>query len=249
MRARALGGALLAGIIGLTIVGCEGVVDPLADDDGPSGEGSPTQEATLTTIGFSGGGGVAAGVSATGPRFSAVALDQIASIEVTVDRVEVHREGDGEGPGGWRSVTVDPPVTVDLLGLPDDGMVEVASEDLPAGHYDGLRFFFGDATIIFDSEQAVPGPGEDIPAGEPVPLTIPSGAQTGVKVPNAGFDVSDDAGATVEVVFEEDVSVQNVTVTGTGEVIMAPVLAQKGNDDADEEDDAEAEEEASTEED
>lgn len=254
MRTRVLGGALLAAVTGLLFAGCEGTTGPLATDDGPGGpdgEASPTQNAGIVTFGLSASGGdAAASVSGRDLRFSSVGLELIESIDVTVDRIEVHRTDDGEegeegeggeGGGGWTSIPLDPPLELDLLGLSDGEMVELATEELAAGEYNGLRFFFSEATITFAEEYDPSGPAGPFPAGEPIPLDIPSGEQTGIKVPGAAFDVAGGEESTVESLFDEGASVGSLTVTGSGVVKMSPVL--KPGDGAGTEGETEGEEE------
>ncbi len=243
MRARVLGGTLMAAVTGLLFVGCEGTTGPLGTD---GSESSPTQNAGTVTFGLAAsGGGTTASLVSTDHRSSAVALDQVESIDVTIDRVEVHRSGDDEGEGGqggWTAVTVDPPLELDLLGLSTDEMVELATEELSAGDYDALRLFFSDATITFAEEQDPNGPAGPFPAGEPVPLDIPSGEQTGIKVPGASFSVADGGETTVEVLFDEGASVQAITITGSGVVKMSPVLTPSDGEGGEDETEGETEE-------
>lgn len=232
-RFQSFGTALLTTLLAFGITACD-------DTTGPEGPGSATIQLTGMDAGAQ---SVATRAVAADPRFASVTLDDVESISVTIDRVEAHREGteddpeteedEGEGSGGWFGIDVEAS-TVDLIqDLSADQSITVAEGELPAGDYDQVRFFFSEATITFASTVEVPGPGEDIAGGEAVALTIPSGAQTGIKVPDASFSVGE--GATeVTIVFDEGTSVQNVTVTGTGEVIMAPVLVAGGEEGGDE---------------
>ena len=61
-----------------------------------------------------------------------------------------------------------------------------------------------------------------------MPLRIPSSEQTGVKIPGADFTIDAETGTEVTVMFDEGTSVQNITITGAGEVIMNPVLTARG---------------------
>lgn len=228
-RIRVLGGALLAAFAGLAVAAC--------GEDATGPEGSGAFELRLAAMQ---GGATAAltHLATVDARLASVDLEDVETIEVDVDRIEVHRLGDGDGDGesgGWISLDTELG-TLELLGLPvEDGITVATSESLPAGDYDGVRFFFTEARITFANPMDVPGPGDDIPAGEAVSLRIPSGEQTGVKVPGASFTVSDGGGTEVTILFDEGTSVRNVTVTGTGEVLMAPVLAPGDGADDDEE--------------
>lgn len=242
-RIRVLGGALLAAFAGLAVAAC---------DDATGPEGSGAFELRLAAMQGGASSAVLTDLAAVDARLASVDLEDVETIEVDVDRIEVHRRGDDDGedeagegengeddgePGGWISLDTELG-TLELLGLPvGDGLTVATSEGLPAGDYDGVRFFFTDARITFANPIEVPGPGDDIPAGEAVSLRIPSGEQTGVKVPGASFTVSDGGGTEVTILFDTGTSVRNVTVTGTGEVIMAPVLAPGDGADDDEEPD------------
>lgn len=162
-----------------------------------------------------------------------VSLDDVSSIDVTVDRVEVLRiAGDnganGQGTAGWVSVGVEGgTVDVDLLNLGSG--VTLASGELEAGEYRNARLFFESATITFSNDVTLgSGPGaETFEAGTPHDLFIASGTETGIKVPTASFTV-DEGQTNVTVLVDTDASVQSLNVTGNG-ILMSPVLtAQAG---------------------
>lgn len=230
-RMRAFGGTLLVLALAAGLAAC---------GDDPTGlEGSGTATVQLASLGSS-SQSMAASVVEADPRLGAVALEDVESIILTIERVEAHRAGteedsaDGgdEASDGWVGIDVETQ-TLDLIqDLSDDQTVTVAEGELPAGDYDQVRFFLSEAEITFATEMAVSGPGEDIPAGEPVSLRIPSSEQSGLKVPDAGFTVGE-AATEVTITFDEGTSIQNITITGTGQVIMAPVLAA-GDEESDE---------------
>lgn len=236
-RMRAFGGTLLVLALAAGLAAC---------GDDPTGlEGSGTATVQLASLGSS-SQSMAASVVEADPRLGAVALEDVESITVTIERVEAHRAGTKEDSadggengengedesGGWVGIDVETQ-TLDLIqDLSDDQTVTVAEGELPAGDYDQVRFFLSEAEITFATEMAVSGPGEDIPAGEPASLRIPSSEQSGLKVPDAGFTVGE-AATEVTITFDEGTSIQNITITGTGQVIMAPVLAA-GDEESDE---------------
>ena len=225
-RLRGFGTALAAVLLALGFSGCGTATGP---------EGTGMASVQLTGMGAAAQSAVSRAVAAD-PRFASVTLDDVESISVTVDRVEAHRagtdeeeaeEGEDDGSGGWFAIDV-AATTVDLIqDLAEEQTVTVAEGELPEGDYDQVRFFFSEASITFTRNIEVPGPGDDIAADETVELEIPSGAQTGIKVPDAAFSVGEEA-ATVTILFDEGTSVRNVTVTGTREVMMAPVLVAGG---------------------
>lgn len=221
MLKRVFGGALLAAFAALSVAACGD--DPTA----PGGTGDFT-----LTMGQLDGSSAASALTERSPRLSQVDLTSVASIVVTVDAVQVHRvdaEEDGENgesgdngeAGGWIDLGVTE-VEIDLRNdLSTDASLAVAEGELPAGDYDGVRFFFSDATITFDPPAQNPSTGEEIAEAS---LVVPSGDQTGIKVPGASFTVEGEGTTEFAVMFDANTSVQNVNITGTGQVMMAPVL-------------------------
>jgi hypothetical protein len=181
------------------------------------------------------------GSSTAGPAFSAsllpgdatvaqkgvhsMSVAEVVSIEIDLLAVEALREGDEEEDArAWVSFDLAGPSVLDLLALPttpETGLL-LARGDLPAGTYRNLRIRFGDATVTFASPVTV---GQSTyPADEKIPLVVPSGPQTGIKVPGLVFTVAEDAGAEVGLVFDAEASVATIVPTGAGKVILSPVL-------------------------
>lgn len=228
-------GAVAVGLSTLGLAACEGGVS------GPE-DGART---SVTLTGSEGGSAaLAAGILATETAMSPVDLDAVSSIVVRVDRVQVHRAGDdadetdgnGDGDGGegepaWIDLSVEAQ-DVDLISDLSGGQtLTLAEGELPAGEYDQVRLFLEGATITFSEPQPVPGAGD----GEitDAALSIPSVARTGIKIPGAGFTVEEDDPTTVEILFEAGTSVQNIVITGTGDVKMTPVLVGSGGGSSD----------------
>ncbi len=155
-----------------------------------------------------------------------VSLSSVEQIEVTLTGVDALPQGEADvEEGAWISLTLTETAVIDLLDLPgeEDGGIQIARGDLPAGTYGNLRLFVEGASITFNTGVEV-GP-QSFDAGVEYDLFIPSADQTGVKVPDATFTVSEGDGETVVVVFDADTSVQNVTAAGaSGTIIMNPVL-------------------------
>jgi hypothetical protein len=101
---------------------------------------------------------------------------------------------------------------IDLLAL-SGGLTETLLDDfvLPAGHYVWLRLMVDTAGPL-DSYIVV--------NGVPHELTIPSGAETGLKL-NRGFDVP--AGGSANFTIDFDLR-KSVHVTGNGKYMMRPTL-------------------------
>lgn len=215
MMKRVFGGTLLTAFVAFSMAAC--------GDDPTSPDGTGDLAVTLSQMD---GSSTAAALTESSPRFSQVELSSVTSIVVSVDAVQVHRVDDEENgengePGGWIDLGVSE-VEIDLIGdLSSDVSLTVAEGDLPTGEYDGVRFFFTGATISFDPPQENPSTGETI---EEASLIVPSGDQTGIKVPGASFTVEGESTTEFAVMFDDDTSVQNVNITGTNEVMMAPVL-------------------------
>lgn len=203
----------VAAVVGLTA--CE-------DGTGPAGTG----EASVVLKSTDGAASsMVAGLS-SGPTVATqdLSLDLVTSISVDVNRVEVLPMGsESSAAGPWVSIDV-AVQTVDLTDLGATG-VEIAEGDIAAGDYRAVRLFLENATITFSEDVTFAGGSEEqtFVAGEAHPLTIPSSAHTGVKIPQAEFTVEEGATGTVVIEFDPDASVQNVNVSDQG-MMMAPVL-------------------------
>ena len=156
-----------------------------------------------------------------------VALDAVASIDVTITAVQVQREGEDEESGPWVTLDLVAPATVNLLALPTEGGegLLVATGDLEAGTYAHLRLLFSEATITLSQDVTLGA--ITFTAGTEYELTIPSGAQTGIKVQLGGVEVPEGGAAEVELLFDAATSIGNVLVTGNG-LQMTPVLHVAG---------------------
>ena len=152
-----------------------------------------------------------------------VALEAVASIDVTITAVQVQREGEDEGNGPWVTLDLVAPATVNLLALPTDGGegLLVATDEVDAGRYAHLRLLFSDASITLAQDVTLGA--ITFTAGTAYELNIPSGAQTGIKVQLGGIEVPDGGAAEVELLFDAATSVGNVLVTGSG-LQMTPVM-------------------------
>lgn len=165
-----------------------------------------------------------------GAGFASVPLSAVDSILVTLTAVEALRASadtattDTTGLDGWVRIELTAPQQVDLMRLPTDtaGGLQLARGQLPEGDYGSLRLRFSDAFITFNREVSVGA--QTYPARQRITLEIPSGRNTGIKVPSASFRVEADTTASVRVGFDAASSVAKVTATGSGRVKMSPVL-------------------------
>jgi hypothetical protein len=166
---------------------------------------------------------------------ASIDVETVDSLMVTLDRIEflpaVQDEEDENGEngengdganGGWLSLDVED-VRFDLLALPataETGVVLVIGE-LPVGDYGMVRLFVTDVTVWFNTAVEL-GQAFTYDADVGYDVFVPSGAQTGIKT-DQGFSVPE-GGGDVALVFDENASLTNVSATGNGKVILAPVI-------------------------
>jgi hypothetical protein len=163
---------------------------------------------------------------------AAISPDTVLSLEVTFTEVAFLPVGeDEEGAGGWQTITLDAPVTLDLMALPteEEGSVVIAAGSLAVGTYQKVRLMVGDGEIVFKGPLTL-GTAITYEGGEPYAVTVPSGDQTGLKT-DLSFEVT--AGENAEanaayIVFAAGATFQNVSATGVGGVTLAPVLRAPG---------------------
>jgi Domain of unknown function (DUF4382) len=183
--------------------------------------------------------------SATAPLLSAsvngvlvsVSPDTVASLFVTISEIaflpadapDETDETEAAGPA-WQTLTLDDPVTLDLMALPtaEEGEpIAIAAGKVLPGSYHKVRLLVSEGEIVFRGPLSHGnGNAASFEGGETYPVTIPSGAQTGLKT-DVSFDVTDagdGTGNTVDIVFVPGTTFQNVAVTGNGRIMLAPVL-------------------------
>ena len=178
-------------------------------------------------------GGIFASNAGVSDAAFAVDPDTVATLVVRITRIEAlsANEADNEAQdGAWVSVTLGAPVLVDLTDLPTEGSspLVIASGALAVGEYVNVRLFVDSAAITFTGTIAMGALTFD--AGTTYQVTIPSGDQTGIKT-DAAFTVTAGAGGTandVDLLFSPTATFQNVTTTGAGTVILAPVIRSGG---------------------
>lgn len=232
----------LTGLAGLLAIGLAACSDGLGPDQEPGtvqvtmSESSGTASASLA--------GLQASFSETGMTASNVPMDAVDAVNLTINEVQVLPvEEDGENGnggsngenGGWISLDVEGgTTTINLVDLPSNGSgVTIAGGQLDPGTYHNVRLFFESAEIVLNSSVTL-GDGEDGDGGTTVEagthaLFIPSGFETGVKVPTARFEVSDNSSAAIDVLADSEGSIQTINLTGTG-LLMTPVLTAEAEE-------------------
>ena len=174
----------------------------------------------------------AANASASAPDLAVggtqqITPDAVSSLTVTVTGIECQLSGVAEGSeDGWVTVSLDDPVTLDLLALPvaDASPVVIATGVLPVGSYQHVRLFVSAAQISFANDLILGSVTFD--AGLIYDVTIPSVAQSGIKTDVQFVVTADGEGAVsaVPLLFDPSATFVNATVTGTGQVMLAPVI-------------------------
>ncbi len=155
--------------------------------------------------------------------FGQVAVANVDSLFITFTSISFKPVGteDDSTDGGWQSVTLPAPVTVDLLALPSDSdsAVVIAAGTLVEGDYEQLRFIVSASSIFFNTTLNVGNQVFD-PDTE-YEVTVPSGSTSGLKT-DLTLSLSDST--EVNLLFSPVATLNDVTATGSGKVILKPVL-------------------------
>jgi hypothetical protein len=161
-----------------------------------------------------------------------LAVHELDSLNLTITAVEalppvssdtVAADSAGEGRGGWVTLGLPAPVTVDLLHLPSSQSegFQLARGSLPAGTYTRVRLLVSGGSVVFKRPVTVGQAA--FAAGQRVPLEVPSGK---IKTP-ISFTVGADSASALGLVFYPSLSVRNVTVTGSGRIKINPVMGRR----------------------
>jgi hypothetical protein len=215
MTIKSLGPAVL---VALAVAACTdgtGLGDPAPISATLQLSGSPTASPSFQVVDARSAGAV-------------VGLADVDSLNARVTRVEalpLAFEPDSMDGGAWQSVDVSGNGLINLVKLPTEtqGALVVAADSIPSGEYVNLRFFMEDLTIWFNKQIQV---GQIVfQPNTPYTVTLPSGAQSGLKT-RARFTLPE-GGAQVSIVFDGGATLANLSITGTGAVVLAPVLTQR----------------------
>ena len=125
--------------------------------------------------------------------------------------VNISSESIVQSGNGWQEVNFDKPRKIDLLALQNGDTALLDQAVLSAGEIQHVRF-------ILDVSQCYVELYGD--AENTVPLTVPSGDQTGYKA-IGGFTIPE--GRTAHVIADFDLR-KSVTVTGNGKYILKPTI-------------------------
>jgi len=137
-----------------------------------------------------------------------------ASVNVTVDSVRIHRSATAaDTDPGWTDLILAAPRKVDLLTLTNGALTTLGQVQLAAGHYSQLRLVLDSGSSTANSV-VLPG------AVAELPLVVPSGTQSGIKLINE-FDVP--VGQRVDLVLDFD-ACRSVVPRGLGAFALVPVV-------------------------
>ncbi|GBD33567.1 hypothetical protein HRbin33_02561 [bacterium HR33] len=159
---------------------------------------------------------------------AAISKDTVSTLVVRITRIEFlpkEEEAREADPGAWIALDLTQPVIVDLMALPTEGSspLVIASGTVPVGNYGDVRLFTDSAAIRFKGPIEL-GVAFKFEGNTTYQVTIPSVEQTGIKT-DAEFTV--EAETDVNLLFSPTATFLNVTGTGTGQVILAPVIRSR----------------------
>jgi uncharacterized protein DUF4382 len=162
--------------------------------------------ASLLLCGFAlagcGSSGSSSGATGTlSVRMVDAPMDDMAQVNVWVSKCEA------SGPDGWKTImSSDPPQKVNLLDIAQSPM-QLGSAQVTAGHYNQIRLIVTQAQLVKKD-------------GTTADVTIPSGANTGIKL-NVNADVPANTITGILLDFNAHVSFHE---TGNGVWVLNPVI-------------------------
>jgi Domain of unknown function (DUF4382) len=126
---------------------------------------------------------------------------------------------------GWTDLAISGSGHLDLIHLPDSTAagLTVASGSLPEGTYRHVRLFVTSPMIYFDSTIVTPA-GDTLQAGVGYPVVIPSCDSTGAAIRTDEPFVVPAGGGDVQLYFDADDTVRHIIITGSGTIIVPPVI-------------------------
>jgi len=146
----------------------------------------------------------------------------------------IQSNGECAKNGGWIPFVLDEPLTVDFMALPapNESPVVIASGSVPVGTYRNVRLFVEDEFVVFSEPFTVGNSVFDMDTEYPV--VIPSAEKTGIKTDLTFTVTADNEGNEEEVnlLFDTEATFRGVTATGSGKVMLPPVLKAKPKESA-----------------
>jgi len=138
------------------------------------------------------------------------------AVNVTIQKVRVHKSDVGEGDSGWSEVVLNPARRVNLLALQNGVLDELGQTSLETGKYTQMRL------VLAENGAAAPWANSVVPTGgTETALTTPSAFQTGLKL-KVNIDVA--AGQVADFVIDFDACRSVVKRGNSGAYNLKPVL-------------------------
>ena len=138
---------------------------------------------------------------------------------VTVEKIRVNASSNAsDTDAGWTDLTLSPAKRIDLLTLTNGVLEELGSTPLAAGHYSQVRLVLAANA----AGSATPANAVQPTGGAVLPLTTPSGQQSGVKL-LANADVA--AGQMADLVLDFDACHSVVQAGNSGQYLLKPVVS------------------------
>ncbi|MGV3497408.1 MAG: DUF4382 domain-containing protein [Hydrogenophaga sp.] len=173
--------------------------------------------ALLGVLAACGGGGGSAGEGTLRVALTDNPACGYSEVVVTVREVRVHQNDAPDDDAGWRSIPVDPPLTIDLLDYTNGALLDLGQTQVPAGNYTKLRLVLSPNTGALADRNWIVLSG----SSTRVPLKTPSGQQSGLKI-NTNLDVQ--TGGLTDVVIDFDACKSVVMAGNSGRYLLKPVL-------------------------
>lgn len=177
--------------------------------------------AALALAGCGGGGGSAGTgtLSISMTDAPACGYDQV---NVTVQKVRVNASASAnDNDAGWTDIVLNPARRIDLLTLSNGVLTSLGQTPLPSGHYSQLRL------VLAPNDSSHPLANSVIPSGaSEVPLTVPSGVQSGIKL-NADITIA--ANQVADFVLDFNACKSVVVAGASGNYLLKPVIAVTPN--------------------
>jgi hypothetical protein len=138
---------------------------------------------------------------------------------VTVEKARVHRSNSADpNDSGWSDIALATPQRIDLLEYSNGRVLLLGETPLPAGTYTQMRLVLSQNTGADPLANAV----QPTDSPDPIPLTTPSGQQSGLKM-NVNLTVNPDTVADFVIDFDACKSV--VKAGQSGKYLLKPVLS------------------------
>ena len=199
-------------------------------------------------IGCGGGGGggessSTAGSGGTGTlalSLTDAPNEEYKAVYVTIDRVEVHLGGNEANPNNWQTITPPEPVvngfvkkTYNLLELTNGVLEELGMTELPAGLYTQMRLIIGTdpdkgTNICGDSHLSANYIIlKDDEKGTQIPLKVPSGTQTGIKLVKSFWVGKNQL---TELILDFDAAKSVIRAGNSGQYLLKPTIKVLGTE-------------------